>query len=390
MQAQRPRPSSMAHGARGTRGPAERPEVEVVRPPEISEDAVLRVLRVPAEAAGMRLDRFVQRELRNTSRTRSQLIISRGAYDADGRRLRKNQRLAAHQRVVLWREALDEEPHAGELRVLYEDQHLLAIDKPALVTVHPTARLHHSTLVKRLERQRPDEHVTLLHRLDRETSGVLLLARTREADRLVKAQFEERTSVVKRYLALTWGWPEWERALCELAIEPDLECPYRVKMRAVPAGEAALPTAASAGSIDPFADRSSDWIDAHGRRARRLPAATTFELCGRRHAPATGKRYALIRCTLHTGRQHQIRVHLSALGLSVVGDKLYGPDDSLFPRGADGELTAEDFALLELPRHALHAESLELDHPVLGTRLKIEAPFPPDLDAFWQALVPTR
>jgi 23S rRNA pseudouridine1911/1915/1917 synthase len=360
----------------------------VVRPAEVSEDAILRVLRVPPEAAGTRLDRFVQRELRNTSRTRSQLIISRGAYDAQGRRLRKNQRLAAEQRVVLWREALDEEPLERELAVLYEDEHLLAVDKPPLVTVHPTARLHRSTLVKLLERQRPDEHLTLAHRLDRETSGVLVLARTRAADRLVKAQFEERSGVVKRYLALSWGWPEWRQHRCELAIEPDLACSYRVKMRAVADDGGAPPAAAPDGSIDPFADRSSDWIDAHGRRARRLPAATSFELCGRRRSADTGRAYCLLRCTLHTGRQHQIRVHLAALGLPVVGDKLYGPDETLFPRGADGELTAEDFALLELPRHALHAESLELDHPIDGRRLRIEAPFPADLAAFWQALVP--
>jgi 23S rRNA pseudouridine1911/1915/1917 synthase len=339
----------------------------------------MRVLRVPPEAAGMRLDRFVQHELRNTSRTRSQLIISRGAYDASGKRLRKNQRLAAEQRVVLWREPVDEDPLDRALTVLYEDQHLLAIDKPPLVTVHPTARLHRSTVVKLLERQRAGEHVTLLHRLDRETSGVLLLARSREADRRVKAQFEERKSVVKRYLTLSWGWPAWNQHLCDLAIEPDLDCPYRVKMRAVPAGEATGPE---------WLSEPSEWVDAHGRRARRLPAATTFEVLGRRRSADTGRGYALIRCILHTGRQHQIRVHLSALGLPVVGDKLYGPDETLFPRGADGELTAEDFARLELPRHALHAESLELDHPFDGRRLRLEAPLPPDLEAFWGRLVP--
>ena len=107
---------------------------------------------------------------------------------------------------------------------------------------------------------------------------------------------------------------------------------------------------------------------------------------GRRSCPLTKQRYGLIRCTLHTGRQHQIRVHLAALGLPVVGDKLYGPDEELFARGADGELTAEDAQRLELPRHALHAASLEIEHPTAGHRLRIEAPLASDLQLFWDRL----
>jgi len=365
---------------------------DVVRPAEVSDDAVVRVLRVPPEAAGMRLDRFVQRELRSTSRTRSQLIIRKGAYSPDGRPLRKNRRLSAEERVVLWREAQDQAPADAELRVLYEDDHLLAIDKPALVTVHPTARLHHSTVVMRLAHERPSEHVTLLHRIDRETSGVLLLARSREADRLVKAQFEDRSTVVKRYLALCWGWPVWDRTLCELPLEPDVACSYRVKMRIAQPSSAAEITAvalpASPGGGWTGWAALVDGVDPFALRARRLEAATSFEVLGRRTSRVTDKRYALLRCTLHTGRQHQIRVHLAALGLPIVGDKLYGPDPTLFPRAADDELTEQDHALLELPRHALHAASLELDHPFEPRRLLIESPLPPDLAAFWQALEP--
>jgi 23S rRNA pseudouridine1911/1915/1917 synthase len=96
--------------------------------------------------------------------------------------------------------------------------------------------------------------------------------------------------------------------------------------------------------------------------------------------------YARVRCELETGRQHQIRIHLASLGAPIVGDKLYGPDETCFARGADGELTEEDLVLLELPRHALHAARVSLVHPMTGQPLVIEAPFPADLAAFWETL----
>jgi 23S rRNA pseudouridine1911/1915/1917 synthase len=98
---------------------------------------------------------------------------------------------------------------------------------------------------------------------------------------------------------------------------------------------------------------------------------------------ASGREYAWVRCGLETGRQHQIRLHLAWLGAAVVGDKLYGPDEQAFARAADGELTAEDAAQLELPRHALHAARLALPHPITGEPLAIEAPVPADMADFW-------
>ena len=117
-----------------------------------------------------------------------------------------------------------------------------------------------------------------------------------------------------------------------------------------------------------------------------LTAATGFEVLGRRRRLTDGRRYALVRCPLETGRQHQIRLHLGALGLPIVGDKLYGPDEELFARGADGELTAEDRVALELDRHALHACRLALDHPATGARVVIESGLPEDLASFWRSL----
>lgn len=339
----------------GTEGPFGR-GTPVVRPEEVPEGSVVTVLRVPPELAGMRLDRFVQGELRRTSRTRARVIVERGAYSPEGKRLKHNARVRAEQHILLWREPWDDKAPDIALTVLYEDDHLLAVDKPAGVPVHPTARYHASTVVMLIERDRPDERYRLAHRIDRETSGVLLLTKTSEADRRVKQDFEARDGVTKRYLAITWGHPPDDHFRVDLPLELDLTSRYKVKMRVAAPGTG-------------------------------LVAGTIFEVLGRRTHPETGRPYALVRCTLLSGRQHQIRLHLAALGLPLVGEKLYGPDEELFARGADGVLTDADRALLELPRHALHAAELGIRHPITGQDVNITSGLPPDLAAFWEGLV---
>ncbi|MCA9617734.1 MAG: RluA family pseudouridine synthase, partial [Myxococcales bacterium] len=244
----------------------------IERPEGIGEEAVQRVLRVPPELAGMRLDRFLQGQLRATSRTRSQAIIDVCAFRPDGRPLKKNHRVQADERVILWRDPLDAEGAPETLTIVYQDEDILAVQKPPNVAVHPTARHHRATVSRILEDQLPDDRLTLIHRLDRETSGVLLLARTRAADRAVKIQFEERKNVDKRYLAIVWGHPPWDRQRCDLPLGPATDTIYRVKMGVVEGG---------------------------------LPSATSFEVLGRRWRG--DRAYALVGCELHTGRQHQIR-----------------------------------------------------------------------------------
>lgn len=338
--------------------PEDESQAEPQRPPGVGEDYILRVLRVPPESAGMRLDRFLSHELRATSRTRARAIARASAYSWDGRSLRASERLRAEDRIVLWRAPLDEEAPPVPVRVVYEDAYLLAVDKPALMTVHPTARHHTQTVIKTLERERPGQFLSLVHRLDRETSGVLLVAKTKEADRAFKMRLEERsiaaaraaergqqpTGFDKTYLGITWGVPR--DGLTSEPLEDD-PSPVRVKMRVAQPGTG-------------------------------LPART-----GIRVLAQTG-RYALARLDLYTGRQHQIRVHLAHLGAPIVGDKLYGPDERLLTRAADRELSEEDERLLELPRHALHAWEHRLEHAITGEELCIRAPFPEDLRAFWQ------
>jgi 23S rRNA pseudouridine1911/1915/1917 synthase len=331
----------------------------LVRPSGVTEGAVVSVFRVPPEVAGQRVDVFVQSQLNRTSRTRAQAIVRSSAYDGAGRKLAPNDRVRPDQRILLWREPWDETPVPMEVPLLFEDDHTIAVDKPALLPVHPTARYHRNTLIKVLQAARPDApFLSLGHRLDRETSGVMLVSKTREFDRTLKRQLEARDGVEKTYVAVTWGVPDrgdGARSFrYERGIELDVENALRVKMRI------------------------SDGPQA-------LYAATRFEVEEVRRS-LDGRPYARVRCDLETGRQHQIRVHLASLGAPIVGDKLYGPDERLFARAADGELTAEDIRLLELPRHALHAARLAGDRVRQRQPLAIEAPLPRDMADFWASL----
>jgi 23S rRNA pseudouridine1911/1915/1917 synthase len=326
------------------------PEAPPVRPAGAHEDAILKIYRVPAECAGMRLDVFMRTQLRNTSRTRARAIIEQSAHAADGRALRANDRVKADERIALWREPFEEIDEVP-LPVLYEDEYLVAIDKPPLVTVHPTARYHRNTVIERLRKARPGEFLALIHRIDRETSGVLMLAKSIESERAFKRLLEERSlggedSVQKTYVAVTHGVPGI--SFCDFPVELDTENSLRVKMK----------------------------IAAPGQGLEARTGIDAFEVRGA---------YALCRLSLHTGRQHQIRLHLAALGCPVVGDKLYGPDERMLARAADGELTEEDLRLLEHPRQLLHAERYEFTHPMTQAPLGLLAPLPQDLQEFWRA-----
>lgn len=319
-------------------------EPELVRPDGVPDDAILRVLRVPPESAGMRVDVFVQSQLRNTSRTRARLIVESGAFSREGRRLRASDRVRAEDRVVLWRTPFDEQDEPRAIDVVYEDEHLMVVDKPAPMAVHPSARYYNSTLIKLLEASRPGQFLSLVHRIDRETSGLLIVAKSPEADRRTKRLLEDRAEFDKTYLAITWGVPP--SGLIDAPLELDPDNSLRVKMRIA---------------------RSGDGVEAR------------TGLVVRNTRPG----YALVECALYTGRQHQIRLHLASIGAPIVGDKLYGPDERLLARAADGLLSDEDRELLELPRHALHAHRYRFEHAMTGATLEVESGLPADLAAFW-------
>ncbi len=340
-------------------------ESTFVRPDGVADGSIVTVFRVPPEVAGQRLDVFLQSQLRRTSRTRTQQILRGSVFGPDGRPLRKNDRVHAEQHILMWRPPWDEDPVPTDIPTLYEDEDLLVVDKPAHIPVHPTARYYRNTVIRILGDARPGEYLSLVHRIDRETSGVLILAKSAAADRHVKRQLELRDGVEKSYGALTWGVPTppigegrgaaTSRFRFSQTLELDPDNPIKVKMRP-------------------------------GQTDAAMHAATWFEVTGVRSRGA--RRYARVVCDLETGRQHQIRVHLTSLGAPIVGDKLYGPDEGCFTRNADNELTADDLELLELPRHALHARRIAFAHPRTGKRLEVEAPWPTELEAFWEGLSP--
>jgi 23S rRNA pseudouridine1911/1915/1917 synthase len=235
----------------------------------------------------------------------------------------------------------------GELALVFEDADTLAIDKPPGQAVHPSGRNLTGTLVQAVHARYSEGAelpvpIRLCHRIDKETSGVVLLAKGARAHRQIRKQFERHT-VEKEYLAIVHGAPESEAGRIELPLGPAAGATVRMKIAV---------------------------------RVDGAPAATGWRVVER------FEQHALLACALHTGRQHQIRVHLAAIGHPIVGDKLYGGDEELFLRGTRAELDARDLAALGLPRHALHSHRLAWASPTTGMRVEARAPLPPDMQAF--------
>jgi len=287
-------------------------------------------LSVPPAAAGQRLDQFLAAHL--GSRGAAERAVESGAL-VDGDRRAKSYRLAGGEVVdVPEREAPAPGPPPEPPRIAWGDEHLLVVDKPAGLVVHPGAGHAGDTLVDALRGQvaggdplRPG----VVHRLDRDTSGLLVLARSEEAHRrlaeLVRARALERT-----YLALVAGRPRSRQGRIEAAIGRDRHDPTRVS----------LDTDTPRDAVTHF-DVERVWADG-----------------------------ALLSVRLETGRMHQIRVHLAAIDLPVAGDAVYG----VRTPGLD--------------RQFLHASELAFEHPFGGGRIEVRSELPADLAAYLAGLSP--
>ena len=287
-------------------------------------------LVVPPEAAGERLDRFLANCEAIGSRAAAERLLERGAVLLDGAPRPKSHRLAGGEEVELElperRESrLAAEPVEG-LRIAYEDEHLLVVDKPAGVVVHPSAGHTHGTLVhgllsQAIEGGEEPERPGIVHRLDKDTSGLLVVARSDEAHRRLQRLLRRR-ELLRMYLVLARGRPRSRAGRIEAPIGRDRRDPTR-------------------HSLDTPTPRE---------------AVTTFELL------ELLPHHAFLQVRLETGRTHQIRVHLAAIDLPVAGDLTYG--------------VAGD---LGLERQFLHAARLVFPHPLTDQVLEVDSPLPIDL-----------
>jgi 23S rRNA pseudouridine1911/1915/1917 synthase len=287
-------------------------------------------LHVPPERAGERLDQLLAGAV--GSRSRAQRLIDDGAVTVDGEQRPKRHRLAGGE-VVAWREpedagATDAAPAAMPFAVRYEDEHLLVVDKPAGLVVHPARGHRTGTLAQALAGRAAggeEARAGIVHRLDRDTSGLLVVARSEEAHRRLKDLIAGRL-IVREYLALVVGRPPARSGTIDAPIGRD----RRDRTR---------------NSTDTDVPREAR---THFAILRTLPEAT------------------LLRVRLETGRTHQIRVHLQAIGHPVAGDPVYGG-----PAALD----------LGLERQFLHAARLAFPHPFTGEAVDVESPLPADLQA---------
>ena len=238
------------------------------------------------------------------------------------------------------------EPDANlSFRVIHEDADLLVIDKPGDLCVHPTGPFFRHTLWYLVGREYGE--IRFVHRLDRETSGLVVAARTRRA---AAAMDNGGTPVRKEYLALVIGdFRGHVHAEGYLAHDKSSAVPKKKRFVFADTQEAAEVR------LDPTAETA------------------VTELAAESHVPPD---MTLVRAILGTGRQHQVRATLLSLGFPLAGDKLYGPDERLFLKIKSQTLTAADRALLRFGRQALHAAVLEFRHPFTGENLRFESPFP--------------
>ena len=339
----------------------------------MADDAAQRTFDVATDAAGQRLDQFVAGALgsEGVSRSRVQLLLEQGDVLVNGEREKASYRLRGGERIAITGEArpapLKATPEDIPLDIVYEDADLAVVNKPAGMMVHAGAgqtagARSEGTLVnallyrfKKLSSAGGELRPGIVHRLDKETSGLIVVAKNDLAHRRLAEQFAGR-EVHKQYIALVHGWPKSEMKT-------------------------------ESGTISTPISRDAVRRTRMTTRRREGRSAITHYRVTRKIESPYG-RFALLEVTIETGRTHQIRVHLSSIGLPVVGDTLYGAPTAFAlvtnkgqPKRKAGK-SAADQPTLKLDRNFLHAAAIELKQPSTGKALRAERGLPPELEDF--------
>jgi 23S rRNA pseudouridine1911/1915/1917 synthase len=322
---------------------------------------------VDAGEAGERLDRYIAARVPELSRTRIQELIESGLVTVEGRATKGARRLRAGDKILVTaqeRPPMRAEAEAIPLEILYEDVDVIAVNKPAGMTVHAGAGNTRGTLVNALLGRGQDLSTGgdalrpgIVHRLDKETSGVILVAKNDAAHARLAEAFQKR-AVKKTYLVLVEGRMKEPRGRIELPIGRDLK--RRTRMAA-------------------YRDKTSAGAVRANARAARTDWKALAEIGG----------MTLAEVQLHTGRTHQIRVHFSAMKHPVVGDTLYGATDPVrveAPREQGSGMKRLGITLEPLRRNFLHAARLGFAQPRTGEWLEVRAPLPAGLHEFAKTL----
>ncbi len=318
----------------------------VARPPGSDPDGIVLTFPVPRELVGLRLDRFIQNRISRLSRTRANEIVRSCCFHPDGRKRRPSERTRTGETVILVRPKFEEPPTPLYFGVVFEDEDVLGVDKPAGLPMHPTATYHRHTLTYLLRERYGDSPPHIAHRLDRETSGVVICGKHLDAERGLKRAFEDR-AVDKTYLAIVRGVMAEDEGRIELPLAP-VEEGLHVMMEVRPGGP---------------------------------PARTAWTVLER------AAKHTLLSLHPETGRQHQLRVHLSEIGHPIVGDKLYGPErEQPFLDFIDTGMTEALLSRLGHDRQALHAHQVTLTHPLKDEPFTVRAPLSSDLEKLWASL----
>jgi 23S rRNA pseudouridine1911/1915/1917 synthase len=339
-------------------------------------------LLVSGHEAGERLDRVLARHVVELSRSRLKALIEAGAVAVDGRTIRDpNHRVNSGAAIAV--DLPPPEPakptaEAIPLKVVYEDNDIIVIDKPRNLVVHPATGHRTGTLVNALIAHCGDSlsgiggerRPGIVHRLDKDTTGLMVVAKNDRAHRALAAQFADHgrsgEPFERGYLALVWGAPERPRGVIEAPIDRNPRG-ARDRMVVRPGGREAV----------------THWqvLERYGGEPATATAGKT------RGGKAAEPVASLLDCRLETGRTHQIRVHLASIGHPLMGDQAYGAGfrtkAGLLPPKAQG-------ALADLGRQALHAYMLTVKHPTSGEILTFRSELPPDLTRLHDELVRGR